>query len=56
MIGYNNDSTSTWICNFSRNYLFSVVNISCKYKRVLITFYAMDASHCLSISGKWYVN
>ena len=34
---------------------FSVINISCKYKRVLITFYAMVASYCQSISGKWYV-
>ena len=30
--------------------------ISCKYEGILITFYAMVASYCQSISGKWYVN
>ena len=47
-----------YMCTFYRSYLyfFSVINISCKYKRVLITFYAMVASYCQSISGKWYVN
>ena len=44
--------------NFYRNcmYFFSVINISCKYKHVSITFYAMVASYCQSISGQWYVN
>ena len=36
--------------------IFSQLLISCKYKRILITFYAMVASYCQSISGKWYVN
>ena len=37
-------------------YMIYYINISCKYKRVLIMFYAMVARHCQSISGKWYVN
>ena len=38
------------------NYHFSVININCKYKRVLVTFYAIIAKHCQSISEKWYIN
>ena len=44
---------------FYRNYMYFfsvIINISCKYKRVLIMFHAMVASNCQSISGKWYVN
>ena len=42
----------------ARVHFFSRINviIGYKYKRILITFYAMFVSHCQLISGKWYVN
>ena len=54
MIQYNNYKL-TCTCNFCGNYIYfhSVINLTqnCKYKRVLIAFDAMFASHCQSISG-----
>ena len=35
--------------------MFSLLLIAINYI-VLVTFYAMVANYCQSISGKWYVN